>query len=344
MTDVDDQRARLEAYLNERVASPGTLKVTQYEPIIGGYSRAMARVWVEDAEGRRGYITRADPPPHTAIIDTDRAAEWQVLTALAAAGTIPMPAPLWFDESGAQLGTPTIVMEMVDGEALIAKARASDASEHPAMAMGMCEVAATIHAYDIGLLPDHLPVPTSWDEYIDGRIQEWIDAEREHVDADPFMRLVASWLRANKPPPAPLGLVHGDFQIANLLIDNEGTYLAVDWELAHVGDPREDLGWMAFAAVTQPPDLIADCTEEFHQRYRELSGLGDDVVNPATIAYFTVLASGGVFIPVIREMAAVAKGEAAGMTVIYMSNAVAGMHMVLMNAMAEHDRLTGGAK
>ena len=37
-------------------------------------------------------------------------------------------------------------------------------------------------------------------------------------------------------------------------------------------------------------------------------------------------------------------GEAAGMTVIYMSNAVAGMHNVLFNAMAEHDRFTGGAK
>ena len=101
---------------------------------------------------------------------------------------------------------------------------------------------------------------------------------------------------------------------------------------------------MAFASVTQPPDLLTDCAEEFHQRYRELSGLGEDVVNPATVAYFTVLAAATVFIPVINEMAAVARGEQAGMTIIYMSNAVAGMHNVLVNAMAEHDRLTGGAK
>ena len=344
MTDIDEQRTRLEAYLNERCASPGTLKVTEYEPITGGYSRSMARVWVEDADGRRGFITRADPPPHQAIIDTDRGKEWQLLSSLAAAGTIPMPAPLWFDANGDDLGTPTIIMEMVEGESLVARARSVEASELPALAMGMCDVAATIHAYDTSLLPEHLEVPSSWDEYIDGRIQEWIDAEHDHVDTDPFMRLVAAWLRANKPPPAPIGLVHGDFQIANVLIDKEGPFLAVDWELAHIGDPREDLGWMAFASVTQPPDLLTDCTEEFHQRYRQLSGLGEDVVNPATVAYFTVLAAATVFIPVITEMAAVARGEATGMTVIYMSNAVAGMHNVLFNAMAEHDRLTGGAK
>lgn len=336
----DDPRSRLETFLRARRDDP-SLTVVEYQPIVGGYSRAMARVWVEGDAGRTGYIVRADPPPGQAIIDTDRTTEWEMLMALQAVGTIPMPTALWFDQTGAELGSPTIVIEMIEGEALIAAARAADEAAHAEMALKMGEVGSTIHTFDVGTLPDFVERPASWDEYIDGCIQRWVTAEAEHVDANPFMRLVASWLRANKPPEAPLGLVHGDFQIANLVIDQSGTYLMVDWELAHIGDPREDLGWMQLAAVTQPPDLIAGCSDEFYAQYRERTGLSEDVINPATVAYFTVLAALTVFEPVIQQLAGMARGEAAGITVAYMSNAVAGMHGVYMNAMAAHDAYRG---
>ena len=66
-----------------------------------------------------GYIVRQDPPPGQAIIDTDRATEWEVLSTLHQSGRIPMPAPLWFDPTGEELGSPGIVIEMFDGEALV---------------------------------------------------------------------------------------------------------------------------------------------------------------------------------------------------------------------------------
>ena len=339
----NDASARLEAFFRARSDDPASLKVTDYEPIIGGYSRAMARVWVEDANGRRGYIVRADPPPGQSILDTDRAEEWAMLTALAARGTIPMPAPLWFDPTGEELGSPTIILEMIEGSSLIGAARAAQQSELRDLAFKMGEVASIIHRYDASELPDHLERPQVWDDYIEARIQEWVDGERAHVESDPFMRLIASWLRANKPPPAPLGLVHGDFQIANLLIDRDGRFLMVDWELAHIGDPREDLGWMALAAVTQPPDLIAGCEDEFFAHYARLAGLSDEVLNARTVAYFTLLAAATVFMPVIGQLGLLAEGGPAGITVAYMSNAVAGMHNVFMNTMAAHGQAGGAA-
>ena len=54
--------------------------------------------------------------------------------------------------------------------------------------------------------PACLEVPASWDDYIDARIQYWVDAEQRHTDRDPFMRLIAAYLKANRPPPVPLGL------------------------------------------------------------------------------------------------------------------------------------------
>ena len=100
MTDVEvvGVTSQLEVFLQKRCPGGESLKVTGYEPITGGYSRAMARVWVEDSDGRRGYIVRADPPPGQAIIDTDRTDEWRLLNALSEAGTIPLPKPLWFDQ------------------------------------------------------------------------------------------------------------------------------------------------------------------------------------------------------------------------------------------------------
>ena len=45
---------------------------------------------------------------------------------------------------------------------------------------------------------------------------------------------------------------------------SDRSFLLVDWELAHVGDPREDLGWWALASVTQPPDIIAAAADDFY--------------------------------------------------------------------------------
>ena len=71
--------SQLEAFFQKRCPGGDSLKIAGYEPITGGYSRAMARVWVEDSDGVRGYIVRADPPPGQSIIDTDRTEEWELL-------------------------------------------------------------------------------------------------------------------------------------------------------------------------------------------------------------------------------------------------------------------------
>ena len=98
----------------------------------------------------------------------------------------------------------------------------------------------------------------------------------------------------------PLGLVHGDFQVANVLLGNDGNDVLVDWELAHIGDPREDLGWCMMASVTQPPDVVGADEEAFYARYREISGLSEEQVNPTTTDYFLLLASATVFVSVHR--------------------------------------------
>ena len=60
----------------------------------------------------------------------------------------------------------------------------------------------------------------------------------------PAVELGLRWLRANAPEPAEPRLVHGDFRLGNFIVDEDGLAAVIDWELAHLGDPAEDIGWL----------------------------------------------------------------------------------------------------
>ena len=64
------------------------------------------------------------------------------------------------------------------------------------------------------------------------------------------------------------------------------------------------------ASVTQPPDVVGADEEAVLRRYRELSGLSEEQVNPITTDYFLLLASATVFVSVIEQLAALANGDA----------------------------------
>jgi hypothetical protein len=64
----------------------------------------------------------------------------------------------------------------------------------------------------------------------------------------PAFELGFRWLEANRPPSARVTVVHGDFRLGNLLVDRNGLRAVLDWELAHLGDPLEDLGWFCVRA------------------------------------------------------------------------------------------------
>lgn len=64
----------------------------------------------------------------------------------------------------------------------------------------------------------------------------------------PALELGVRWLEANRPPPGPRVTVHGDFRSGNLLVGPDGLRAVLDWELAHAGDPAEDIGWLCARA------------------------------------------------------------------------------------------------
>jgi aminoglycoside phosphotransferase (APT) family kinase protein len=64
----------------------------------------------------------------------------------------------------------------------------------------------------------------------------------------PVFEVAFRWLEANRPASTERAIVHGDFRLGNVMVDGNGLVAVLDWELAHVGDPMEDLGWVCVKA------------------------------------------------------------------------------------------------
>jgi len=67
-------------------------------------------------------------------------------------------------------------------------------------------------------------------------------------ESRPAFEFALRWLGAHRPPVGPVSVVHGDFRLGNLIVDQGGLRAVLDWELAHLGDPLEDLGWLCIRA------------------------------------------------------------------------------------------------
>ncbi len=216
----------------------GSGSVEELRRLSGGASRETWSFDLVAADGaRRGFVLRRDPGEYGG--ESDRATEYRLLEAAAAAGVaVPRVRTLLGPDDGLGRG---FVMDRVDGETIprrILRDDAYAAARH--RLAGQCgEIAARIHAIDPAVLPK-LPVL--------GAVAQ-LDQYRAYLDTfgepHPAFELGLRWLadRVPAPPPAP-ELVHGDFRNGNLVVGPDGVRAVLDWELAHLGDPVEDLGWM----------------------------------------------------------------------------------------------------
>jgi aminoglycoside phosphotransferase (APT) family kinase protein len=290
MHNVEEMPARLAAFLAAHEPNAADIEVRSYQTMTGGYSRMLAKAevsyTVHGATREETFVLRGDPPAGRSLIDTDRALEWDVLRTVGAHG-VRVSSPRYFDPTGEHLGTRALVLQFEAADSLLPYLAAS--TDHRDVVPALAEAAASFHRIPLDQLPTSLTRPASPDAYLTDRIGEWKRTAEHHVEDLPILRFVGAWLAANRPAPVPLTLIHGDFQSANLMRDPDGRLVILDWELAQIGDPREDLGYFKAVAQAAPPDLIELDADAFCSRYRELTGLDETQLNPAVIAYFLVL-------------------------------------------------------
>jgi aminoglycoside phosphotransferase (APT) family kinase protein len=153
---------------------------------------------------------------------------------------VPSPRVLHVLQSQDDLGT-GFIMQRVEGETIARKILRDDkfASARPLLARQLGKVAAGIHNLPASKLPKLRRMTAA---------KEIAELERDYRSLDwprPVFELALRWLRDRDPGPSQdVTLVHGDFRHGNLIIGPDGLRAVLDWELAHLGDPMEDLGWI----------------------------------------------------------------------------------------------------
>lgn len=278
----------IEAALSRCVArvTPGATGVTAAALLSGGASQETWRFDISHPDGVVGAILRRAPkgygaaPGRAAGLDNEA-----VLMQLAEEAGVPSPNVLHVLRPEDDLGT-GFIMRRVEGETIARKILRDDAlaAIRPRLARQLGGIAAGIH----GIARERLPALREMSATKE--ITELAREVRGFGWPRPVFELALRWLADHDPgPPDEVTLVHGDFRHGNLIIGPDGVRAVLDWELAHIGDPMEDLGWVCvnswrFGEIDKPVGGFG-AREDLFAGY-EAAGR---VVDPARVMFWEVM-------------------------------------------------------
>ena len=290
-------RAALAAALQAGQPLAGTGQVQNLHRLSGGASQ---ETWAFDwlpahpagavaasAAALRPLILRRAPPGaasrHSGAAGL--AAEAALIT-LAGQAALPVPEVVLLLRPGHRLGD-GFIMQRLPGQAL---GRRIASAHRPALAWQCGQVLARIHALPLARLPALRRTQPAAEV---AHLRQW---HARHGTARPVFQLALRWLHDRAPADVAPTLVHGDFRNGNLLVDLDLRCAApltgvLDWELAHLGDPMADLGWLMVNAwcfgQAQRPVGGFGLTDELFDGYRAAGG----VLDAARVRWWQVLGS-----------------------------------------------------
>jgi aminoglycoside phosphotransferase (APT) family kinase protein len=318
---------RLERFLADVEPGRGA-RVVSYQPISGGYSRISARASVRWADGREEtLILRGDPPAGSGVFVSDRDAEWELLGALPNLNSVATAPTRWYDSSGDYLGAKCIVMDSVDATSL--QAVLADADDIGPLSDLFVDTIAAVHGSRLDVLPERMTRPSDWTSYIDGVLAIYDRIAESHPSVAPVLRYVTWWAAGHRPPPVPLALVHGDCQPSNVLVSETQPPIVIDWEFAHIGDPREDLGY--YNQIPLLPNVYWSDSERFLDRYRTTTGMTEEQLNPGVVDYFLIIGMAMLYAQLVEAADAVAKNNHPGILASYLINAISHQHDMFLS-------------
>lgn len=230
--DVDELEAQLAAVLSPVMGPQVTVEDLRRMP--GGSSR---ETWSfrtgNTSDGARRLVLRRDPQgaPSSGVV-----LESALLRAAAQAG-VPVPAVVAWGDAGSVLGSAYVVVEHVEGETLpkrvIRQTEQQGTGDELAAQCG--RILAAVHS----IAPASVPGLAGGDQL------EQLRGLLDHLgQPHPTFELAIRHLSEGRPARSGETVVHGDFRNGNLIVGPRGVEAVLDWELAHRGDPLEDLGWL----------------------------------------------------------------------------------------------------
>ncbi len=229
------------------------------------------------AEESRRLVLRRDP---SGAALSGLHLEGDLLSAAARYG-VPVPPVLLAGTDPGGLGI-FVVMDHVEGETIPRRILRDDAyGEARRVLTAQCGRAlAAIHR----IPPSEIPGLSGGDQL--EQLRTLLDRLGQ---PHPAFELGLRWLASQRPARSGECVVHGDFRNGNLIVGPEGLRSVLDWELAHRGDPLEDLGWLSVKAWRFGAALPVGgfgTTEELVSAYEEAAGA---VVDREALLWWEVL-------------------------------------------------------
>lgn len=267
--------AHLESLLAREIA--GFQSLLSCRQLSAGASQETYCICIACDSGERNFaLRRAQPTAEakTGVGSVTLETEARLFQ-LASSGDIPGPAIVYVLQASDKLGE-GFIMQWLEGETLGQRINRSEelAGIRPQLARQCGEILGRIHGLDwqaAGLAeqlarvePAHL-VEETWALYRDFQVPI------------PMIDYTWRWLRDNLPQHSRLTLVHGDFRNGNLMVTPKGVNAVLDWELAQIGDPVRDLGWLCvnswrFGNSSLPVGGFGQL-DDLLSGYRETSGI-----------------------------------------------------------------------
>ncbi len=267
----------LQSYL--RKAFDPAISVTALRVLSGGRSKQTILVVVKDGAGKEAErIIRRDlstSPTGSTVAD-----EYELLRILSDSG-VQVPRPLHCEPDTGKFGWPFIIVDKVNGAL-------SGHIYDPPGRTGVLDSARALgrlHAISAAKVAPTIPAPrnvapdrAALRALLASMQDTWNQRAREpsvSIDA------AFAWMNANIEQLNPLvSVVHGDYSYHNILFDSDNLSAILDWELARIGHPAEDLGYV------RPAALKSVAWEDFMAAYRE--GGGPDIT-PVEVVFYTLL-------------------------------------------------------
>lgn len=284
MTEREAFQHKLEAAVRRHLGAPG--EVRALVRLTGG---AIKTTWSFDAvvgTDTLPLILQQSPParlgaaPERATPSIYGAHEAALLQAALRAG-VPAPRVRIVLDPDDDLGEGTVT-ERVAGETLGRKINtdARFAAVRPTLAAQCGSILAAIHRIDA----------TGLDFLVEQTARDQLAAYRILADAYdhplPAVELSLRWVAENLPKPPRTCVVHGDFRNGNLIIGEDGVRCVLDWELAHIGDPMLDLGWLCLPTWRFGGPLPVGGFGHRDDLFRAYERAGGASVDPAHVRFW----------------------------------------------------------
>lgn len=292
MTEIPSTHSGLEAMAQALTRAlqrtdPHVRSVSGLNRLSGGASQ---ETWSFDAAGPDGQVTplilRRPPGGNArAVSSTGLALETEAaVIGRAEAGGVLAPRVVLVLEPDDGLGS-GYVMARIPGETIPRKILrdAAFARARDVLARHCGEAAARIHGLDLRGLAGLKVLGAR------AQFEQYRDLYDSYDHPHPVFEVAFKWLDSRLPADTGPVLVHGDFRHGNLIVGPEGLRAVLDWELAHLGDPAEDLGWICvnswrFGESSKRVGGFGDL-EDLLAGYRSAGG---DTIDPERVRFWEI--------------------------------------------------------